>query len=320
MKHSPIESIYSENFVVEHRVGQYSYRPHVGQLASIYRILNFEFRSGLPERIARVDRRGSAFDKMQLHLAAMTFCSFINARRSDGLRMHTLASEDLVARISIAQHITEHAPKGNLHRFKFFAGADFIKELYLNGKKLVFATHALERFSERVPHHLGTDVTGLFGSVLGCATIIMRCNSGTAFVYNYRGSIVAFPFEETSNEFLILTCLSINEIDKLEPLTPTEGYCPTYEPAPGQPLKRNWDVARWTWELMDAWHRKFPPQPPLLPVADKSTWSATAHRIKNKFESKGMNRNSMFEFYDYIPGPCTIRWRSEADKNAGFAM
>jgi len=282
--------------------------------------MNLEFRGGLPDRIARVDHRGSDFQKMQLDLGAMTFCTYVNARRSDSIRLHSLVNVDRVAKISVVQQITEHTKKGNLHRFKFFAGPDFFKELHLIGRPLVFTSHALDRFSERVPNHLGTDLTLLFGAVFGCPAIRMVCNSGPAFVYNYRNSIIAFPYEEYGNEYLLLTCLNVDQINRLEALTPTEGYPPTYDPVVSMPVKRNWDVARWTEEMLYIFKKKLPPQPPILPPAKKENWPEMGHRIREKMEKKGMGPNSIFAFYDDIPGPGALRWRNEFEKKRGIHM
>lgn len=317
MKHHPIDSNYIDKHVVENRVGDKSYFPHEGQLADILKALTIEFRGGIPDRISRVDRRGLDFDKMQLHLAAVMFCNYINAKRADKIVLHPLVNADRVAKIAIAQEITERTENGNLHWFKFYAGQDFFTELHLNGRTLVFASHALDRFSERVPNHLGTDVTALFGAVFACPAIVMQCNSGPAFVYNYRNSIIAFPFIEFGNEYLLLTCLSVDQINRLNPLTPTEGYAPRYDPIAGQPGKRNWDVSRWTEDMMYLWQTKSPPQPPLLPLAAKEAWPDMGHRIKGKMEKRGMGPNSIFAFYDDIPGPATIRWRDGLGKHDG---
>jgi hypothetical protein len=64
----PFNSIYLPDFhVVEDWDGNISRFPHTAQLPKLCRALNLEFRSGLPDKIARVDHRANGFSKMQKH-------------------------------------------------------------------------------------------------------------------------------------------------------------------------------------------------------------------------------------------------------------
>jgi hypothetical protein len=68
-KYLPFDSSYLANFqVVEQREGNISRFPHTDQLPVLLRALNNEFRSGLPDRIARVDHRANDYMKMEKHI------------------------------------------------------------------------------------------------------------------------------------------------------------------------------------------------------------------------------------------------------------
>lgn len=59
--------------------------PHTEQLPKLLAALNKEFRDGLPDRLARADKRANGFDKLALHYATTMFCLLINASRSSAI-------------------------------------------------------------------------------------------------------------------------------------------------------------------------------------------------------------------------------------------
>ena len=86
MKHIPFQSHYRENFeVVEERHGHVRLYPHTDQLPLLLRALNLEFLGGLPDRLARVDKRADGFRKIILRHAALMYCASLNAARPDRL-------------------------------------------------------------------------------------------------------------------------------------------------------------------------------------------------------------------------------------------
>ena len=310
MKHLPFNSIYLPNFeVVEQRVGNFSFFPHTEQLPKLLRALNFTFHAVLPDRIARVDRRAKDLQKIEKHAAALMFCNQFNAARGDDLRLQALTDKDLVARISIVQQIIEHTPKGQLHRFKFYGGDDFFTDIYLNGKGIVFSGHAVARFFERVPNPVGTDLTCLFEVIYGSPTVAMHCDSSLAFVYDYQGSVIALPVREQEKEFIFATCLSINEINRLEPILPPPIFNLHYDPVYTEPVVRNWDVNAQVQMLLNSWQRKVPVPPPEKTEIDEMSWPEFAHKISDLTRYCGSGEDSRFLFLDNIPGPCTMRLR-----------
>jgi hypothetical protein len=198
----------------------------------------------LPDRIARVDHRANDYSKLMLYRAAQSFCSVFHEARTDQIKLFALPDRNLVARISIVQHITEQQEEefGQVHRFKFYAGDDFFTDVYLNGKRIVFASHALERFSSRVTNQIGMDLINMLDAFFGFPVVLMLCNDTPAFVYHYRNSIIACPVRFDSSDYFLPTCLTVNEINKLEPILPPPAFSLHYDPVYKVPNVRNWNV------------------------------------------------------------------------------
>jgi len=266
-KHLPFNSKYLQDFeVVEQREGNIGRFPHTEQLPKLLRALNLEFRAGLPDKIARVDHRAKDYMKIQRHQAVLMFCSFINRARQDNLRLRALLDRNLVARISIVQQVIERQERGLLHRFKFYGGDDLFTETYLNGRRIVFAGHVIDRFSERVPNHAGTDLTNFLLLFFGSPAILMECNNSPAFVYSYDESVMAFPIREsdTEKEYFFSTCLTGEVINRLQPLLPPVAYTHTYDAAYQMPAIRNWNPIGWQLGLCELWKRKHDQGPALV--------------------------------------------------------
>lgn len=173
MKHETFQSTYRPDFeVVEQRHGNVRYYPHNEQLSMLMRAINLEFRGGLPDRLARVDQRADDFHKIVLQTASLMFCASINGARQDELRLYSLPDHHLVCRPTIVQQITEETKLGPCHHFKFFAGDNFFQEIYLSGKRVVFADHALQRFSSRVPDRIGDDLNSLLLAFWGSPPLL----------------------------------------------------------------------------------------------------------------------------------------------------
>jgi predicted ester cyclase len=52
--------------------------------------------------------------------------------------------------MTIVQQLTERTPLGRVHRFRFYGPDGFFPEIRLSGKRIAFADHVLQRFSQRV--------------------------------------------------------------------------------------------------------------------------------------------------------------------------
>ncbi len=308
MKHLPFQSIYRSDFeVVEERHGQVRLFPHTEQLPVLHRALNLEFLGPLPGRIARVDRRADGFHKIMLRSAALMYASIVNASRPDALRLYQLLDPDLVAKVTLVQQITKDTRLGRCHRFRFYGGPDFSPEIYLSGKRVVFADHVLERFSKRVPHHIGEDVSDLLMTFFGGAKISLPVGPGRAFVTRFDDSILAFPYKESEHEFFITTCLTINEMNSLQMELPPQTFNFHYGPAFTRPRIRNWIPTAEMREVYKRWQNKIPLSPSDPPLPNQR-WARMASWIRDLDEREGHGPGSRICFVDNIPGPCEVTY------------
>jgi hypothetical protein len=308
MKHNPFQSIYRENFeVLEQRLGNVSHYPHTEQLPLLLRAINLEFLGGLPDRIARVDRRADGFHKIMRYHAALMFCATLNRARPDRLRLFHLFDPDLVAQVSIVQHITESHPLGRLHRFRFYAGENFFEEIRLSGKRVAFADHVLQRFTARVPNNVGEDLTYLLIGFFGTPIVSMPVGKSPAFVIRWHESMLAFTYKETPAEYLLTTCLTINEINSLERRLPAYAHNFHFGEAFIKPRLRTWFPSQWMEDIYSRWQRKVPLPPPItLPggVAGRKleNWHWLGHQIKDTVVKNGHGPGSQICFTDQIHG------------------
>jgi hypothetical protein len=306
MKHLPFQSIYRSDFeVVEERHGKVRLFPHTEQLPVLHRALNLEFLGALPGRIARVDHRADDFHKIILRTAALMYASAANASRPDELRLFQLLNPDRVAKVAIVQQITKDTRLGRCHRFRFYAGPDFFPEIYLSGKRVVFADHVLERFSKRVPHHVGEDLTDLLLTFFGGAMIGLPVGPGRAFILCCDDSILAFPYKESEDEFFITTCLTTNEINSLGQELPPQAFNFHYGPAFTQPSIRHWIPTARMCEAHKCWNRKAPLPKPHVGLPDQR-WARMASWMRDIVERQGHGPGSRLAFVDNIPGPCEV--------------
>ncbi len=304
MKHLPFQSNYRPDFeVVEERHGNVRLFPHTDQLPVLHRALNLEFLGPLPGRIARVDRRADGFHKVMLRSAALMYASIVNATRPDALRLYQLLNPDLVARVALIQQITKDTRLGRCHRFRFYAGPDFSPDIHLSGKQVVFADHVLERFSKRVPHYIGEDVSDLLMIFFGGPRIALPVGPGRAFIAQTGNSILAFPYKESEDEFFITTCLTINEMNSLEMELPPQAFNFHYGPAFTPPRVRNWLPTAEMREIYKRWKNKVPLSRPDTPLPNQR-WARMASWIRDLDEREGHGPGSRICFVDNIPGPC----------------
>ena len=292
--------------MLEERQGKLRLYPHTAQLSLLLRALNLEFYGALPARVARTDQRGDGFHKIILKHAGLMFCSSINAARADQLRLYALHGPDLVTRVAIVQQITEDTPRGPLHRFKFYAGPDFFQEIRLSGRRLVFADHVLQRFSARVPGSVGTDLSQLLVTFFGTPHLALPVGPAYAFVVNYLDSILTFPFVLDDTEFLITSCLTINEMNSFALRAPPLVFNLHYGDTFSVPRVRHWFPTQWMRDLHAKWERKVPLPPPRKPPATQISWHWIADRLKGNEERKGHGPGSRLFFWDNIPGPCNV--------------
>ncbi|MBA4148167.1 MAG: hypothetical protein H0X66_08625 [Verrucomicrobia bacterium] len=305
MKHRPFDSKYRPEFeVVEERRANVTLYPHTAQLPQIHRALNTEFLNALPPRIARADHRAGGFDKLALKSSALIFCNAINAARSDNVRLFRITTKDMVSKVAIVQQMTESHPLGQAHRFRFYAGEEFFPELYLNGKRVVFSTHVLERFSTRVHNRVGEDLSMFLIVFFGSTPISMTVGNGRAFICLCLDSILAFTYRESDTEYFITTCLTVNEINHLKPDDIPQAFNFHYGPEFTKPKLRHWQPSEDVVEMMKLWEKKAQ-LGPMVKCPPKHKWGYEASWVRDKLRANFHGPGSRMMFLDYVPGPHT---------------
>jgi len=227
----PFESKYLRDFaVVEEHRGDLRFLPATEQLPLLSKAIDEEFYAGLTPRLAATDARGDVLRKILLKEAAEGFCTILNGARPDHLHVQPFYTREGVTQLSILQQITKIEPQGNLHQFRQFRGETFLPNVYLSGKRLVFASHVFGRFDERAASFAGAAVVEFWDTFIGAVLAVMLVDGRPAFVLHWLRGLVAWPFRETDEEFLVVTTLSANEINRLEPITPYRGVYFHYGP------------------------------------------------------------------------------------------
>jgi len=303
MKHLPFQSLYRPDFeVVEERHGHTRLFPHTEQLPILHRALNLEFRTALPGRISRVDRTSDGFGKILLRVAALMFCTDAQAARTDGLQLYPLLDLDLFTRVSIVQQITTHTSLGPAHRFRFYAGPDFFPEIYLSDKRLVFADHALQRFYTRVPNPIEHGLAQFLLTFYGSPSIGLHVGPGRACILFYHGTVLAFPYKESADEFFITTCLTVNEINDLGLELPPQGFNLHYQLPFQAPRLRHWSPLKMMVDANKCWEKKSPPTTQFAACKHRR-WHQTAAYVRDVVEKGGHGPGSQLIFADRVPGP-----------------
>jgi len=304
IKFSSFDSIYRHEYtVVEERRGDVSLYPHTDQLPVISRAINLEFYGALPPNVARVDHRADGFHKIMLKEAASMFCYSINGARADKLRLFDLPTHDLVFKVAVIQQIIENTKRGPHHRFRFYSGDHFFPDIQLCGKSLVVADHVLQRFTARVPNNVCDDVYFFLLVLFGGLVISMPIGPGRAFIIPHERSILAFTYEETDTEYILTTCLTINEIHSLQPELPPLAMNFHYGPGFVPPRLRNWKPTHALTDFLKIWTRKehFEKQEPRK--SKPLDWHWLAYWCRDHTIKKGFGPGSSLYFQDNIPGP-----------------
>jgi hypothetical protein len=315
-KTRPFDSDYLRDFfVADFRLGDEVHYPHYAQLPKLWRALNMEYTTFLPPRISRADHRASDLVKIMRSISTDYFCGAFNGKRSDGIVVVCLHDRNLVAQIAIVQHIQRSTNMGTVNSFKFFAGDDFFQEVYLNNRRLLFADHLLQRFSERTPAFIGTTAGDLLGVLFNFPSVGMMCNGTPAFVYPHLDSIIALPVRLVGQDYFFPTCLSINEINTLEPIYPPPTFTLHYDPHCDAPKNFSWDPVDWALDNYDDWKKQKQPQPKDLEHGDsfKFRWARHAAAIKDVTASMGYGENSSLVFQNEIPGPTILKFKNKSN-------
>ena len=309
MKHVPFQSIYREEFeVVEQKLGNVSLYPHTDQLPVLHRAINLEFLGALPGYITRIDKRADDFHKILMRYASMMYSLNLNSARADRLRLYAMPDNDLVYRLTVVQHMIEAEPLGRVHRFRFYGPNGFIPEIRLSGKRIAFADHVIQRFTQRVPNRVGEDLTNLLMIFFGCEVISLPVGPGRAFIIGYDGYILAFTYKETDDEYFITTCLTVNEMSSLREESPVRAYNFHYGENFTEPAERTLRPDDDMREYIQLWQRRAPFKGTFAPKSTDAKkkpfdWRYVAPRIREITLIDGHGPGSRIEFRDYIPGP-----------------
>jgi hypothetical protein len=302
--HTPFHSIYRPNFeVVAERQGKTTLFPHTAQLPVLLRALHLEFFGALPPKVARVDKRADGYHKYLLKSVSDMFCLAFNADRKDGLHLLSLPDANRICRPVLVQQITEQTPLGRTHRFRFYGKDGFLPDVYLSGKRMVFADHVLERFSTRVPNPAGHDLSYFLCSIFGSFYISMPVGAARACVLSYFDSLLAFTYTETDEEFFFTTCLTVNEINSLTPELPPQPLNLHYGQAFTRPTIRNWIVIGQMKMLYELWKAKKPFTVPNQTLPPGLSWKKLASFVRDVAAKEGYGPGTELHFLDDIPCP-----------------
>jgi len=307
IKHFKFNTKYLKDFVVvEERRGDISLFPHTGQLKVLHEALEKEFRAPLSRPISGVNAYSDDYWKIVRKLAVFAFCHLFNSGRSDKLCLFCLLDPNKVARITIVQKITEHTPLGACHRFMFYGGPDFIHEIRMSGKQLVFADHVLERFNQRA-HNLVMDQLGSFLYLFfGSPIVGMSINNGKALVVSNIDEFLAFTYEVTDTKYIITTCLDQSIVHSLKLHLPAKAFNLHYSESFVRPKIRNWNPLGVMFNYEDKWAEKKPLEPLALPPLPEDWATKCRNIIPMARRTFGHGADSQLFFLDDLPGPLTI--------------
>jgi hypothetical protein len=293
--------------VVEEVRGKVRLFPHTLQLPVLHQALDREFRAPLSQLISRVNACSDDYWKIVLKDAAFIYCQLVNSGRPDKLRLFCLLNPDKVAKITILQQITEESPMGQSHRFRFYGGGDFFPEIRMSGKRLVFSDHVLQRFNQRARNKVVEDLAAFLLTFFKSPIVAMAINRGQALVLPSPDGFLAFTFKETSTEYFITTCLSVNEINDIKPIVPSITFDLHYGESYTRPRIRNWNPLEAMVRFVSLWQQRNPLEPMAMATFRKD-WPAQAKVIQLVVRSRGHGADSRLHFLDSIPGPNFIEF------------
>ena len=209
---------------------------------------------------------------------------------------------ELVTKVGIVQRVSQSTPRGRHHRFRFFTGQDFVPDIYVCGKRLVYTEHVLRRFTERVPTWAGADLMELLAIFFFNPLIVTTVGQSPAFLFPYNHSLLAFTFEESAEEIVVTTCLTNREIHRLEFSAPPRVYNSHYGPAYTPPVIRNWLPESLAKDLDELWQKQVPLAPPVDKPKRLASWAKTTLIIEEYAPKMCRVPGCRMQFMDQLPG------------------
>lgn len=268
--------------------------------------MNFDFLSPLPRKFRKADHRAKNSLKHYVHSLAAGYWGLFNEARIDRIQLHPLPDFGLVTRITIVQRITLKGQHGNVHYFKFYGGKEFFLEIRLGGKRVMITSHLLDQFCERFPGNPGAGLTDLLAILFAHPWMTAMVNGGEALITPYEETFFAFPFEESGTEFLLKTCLTVNQINSFAKLLPPIVYNHHYSAKYSPPINRHWSPEMVMELCYRAWISRITMKPTAKPLPKGKTWASVANLIVDEFKREILGVNTRFVFMDNIPGPVPI--------------
>jgi hypothetical protein len=280
--------------------------PATEQLPELSRVLTTEFEAGLATRQTTAVEAADVYRRVQMWYLVDLFCTRANVLRPPDLHVQPFVTHSLVREVAIMQQITEPRPTGPVHRFRQFRGADFLPDLYLSGKRVAMADAAFVRFRHREWMTDFHPVGELYEIFFHDKPVVARLADGrVAFVHNRWNDLVACPFEETADEFLITTTLGRDEVREFFLLDPPREVFVHYGPAFTPPVGPSQDLAK----RIDFAQRalKSPVrQTQMLELYHKvitSTWSELCANLPGFMHIYGADAATRMRFEDDLHGP-----------------
>jgi len=306
----PFESKYLRDFaVVEERHNGLRLFPATDQLPLLSQAINREFEYGLTSRLAHTDSRADNWRKLCLWRAADSFCQYLNSSRPDHLHVQPYYTPELLTQVAIVQEVTRSTPQGNHHWFRYFRDRAFLPDIHLGGKRVIFTTHAIDRYAQRADESNLHPINRLLTDFWHTVPLILHLDANTpAFVFHAGGTLAAMPFQMTSEEIICLTTLTPHEIKSLAPYDKPVRTHFHYGPQHPTSTCHNFDLAKHTDGLLQKWRDKAPREDmrKAYDTLGHLTWTKHVQYTPHRLRAQGCTPDSALVFYDGVPGPTVL--------------
>lgn len=290
-----------EKSTLDPKQGNLTLFPHTDQLPKLWEAINQDFRKPLAGKFAIATPASADHIKYAFLLAAQGYCALHNQSRSDKIVLRALPDQNRVTQICIAQQITRLTQSGNVHYFKFYGGAHFQTEIRANGKRIFMASHLIDRVQQRIPTNPGDHLASLFESLFNFPWFTAMVNNSQMLISSLETTFHALPYEESDDEILLKSCLSVKQIDSFTPITTPRVYDLHYSDTYTPPGLRYWNLDKIQEERIIQWRSRSYAPPAIKPL--ESTWEASVKKLAKKLDRLGVKKGLELIFFDNIAGP-----------------
>ena len=308
----PFESKFLRDFaVVEERHNGLRLFPATDQLPLLSQAITREFEYGLTSRLAHTDGRADNWRKLCLWRAADSFCQYLNSARPDHLHVKPYYTPELLTHVAIVQQVTHTTPQGNHHWFRYFRNHDFLPDIYLSGKRIIFTTHAIDRYAQRADESNLHPVNRLLTDFLYAVPLILNLDGNTAaFVFSAGGTLAAMPFQMLGEDIICLTTLSPTEIKSLAMYDPPVRAHFHYGSQRPTIARTTLDLATHADAVMKKWRDKAPRLDMRATYDHLSHLTCTNHvqLVPQTLRMEGHSPATVPVFYDDVYGPTILMY------------